>query len=190
MARKPKSWWQLKKIRHRDAILLASISSAFLLAGEVQTQAFFYQQYLKPVSGNPLAFVLTLALIVLAFTTYFGGILVLMGGVNFLWNRVARGRFLVSLGVGLSFLGLARQFAIATLATGSPLQALVFYTTGYVGVGLVLGFASHTLMSEYAIMLKKRGNLIWRRWRRARLPRRRVERSNGRSRGARRVKSS
>ncbi len=181
-----KSWWRLKQVRHRDAVILSVMSSAFLLAGQVPLQEDLYATYLAPVVQQPLLFLANAVLLILAYTTYFGGILVLMGGVNFLWNRVARGRFLVSLGVGVSFLLLLKQIALAILLTGSPLAAFLVFTTGLAGIGMLLGFASYTLMVEYALMLKKHARRVWRRWRKARRPARR----NGRSRSTSRLRTS
>ncbi len=165
-----KSWWRLKKIRHRDAVVLASLSSALLLAGQVPLQESLYAQYLLPVSSEPLIFLFNAVLIVLAYMSYFAGFLVLIGGINFLWGRVGRGRFLLSLGVGLSLIGLVKQLALAVLTTGSPLAAVTFFTTSLQGLGLLTGFASYALMHEYALMLKKHARSMWRQWRRSKRP--------------------
>lgn len=165
-----KSWWRLKKIYHRDAVILSSLSSALLLAGQVYNTQNLYNEYLAAVVGEPLLFLLNTILLVLAYMSYFGGILVLMGGINFLWGYVSRGRFLLSLGVGLSLLSLLKQIAIAILTTGSPLAAVTFFTTSLVGLGLITGFASYAIMHEYALMLKKHARSMWRQWRRARRP--------------------
>lgn len=176
---KPRSWWMLKKIRHRDAVALSVLSSSFLLAGEVSNQHIenLYTDYLAVHLQDPALFLLYVVLVVLAYTTYFGGILVLLGGIHFSWGRVSRGRFLLSLGVGLSFLALLKQFALATLQ-GSPFAVLLLFTTSLTGVGLLFGLASHMLMGEYALMLKKHAKTMWRRWRKARRPRRRGARVN------------
>lgn len=166
-----KSWWRLKKIRHRDAVILSAISSALLLAGQVPVQQELYQEYLLPVSTEPVVFFFDVILLILAYMSYFGGILVLIGGVNFLWGQVSRGRFLLSLGVGLSLISLLKQIALAVLTTGSPVAAVTYFTTSLVGLGLLTGFVSYALMHEYALMLKKHARSMWRQWRRARRPR-------------------
>ncbi len=168
---KPKTWWRLKKVRHRDAVALSALSSALLLAGQIQNQAGLYNTYLAAEVHEPLLFVLDVGLIVLAYMSYFGGILVLIGGVNFLWGQVGRGRFLLSLGVGVSLLSLLKQLALSVLNTGSPDAAVTYFTTSLVGLGLITGFASYALMHEYALMLKKHARSAWRQWRRARRPR-------------------
>lgn len=183
---KVRSWWRLKKIYHRDAVILSVISASCLIAGELASQSgipYLYSVYLAPVQNQPVVFLVYVALVVLAFTTYFGGIFVLLGGLHFSWGRVGRGRFFISLGVGLSFLGLARLFALAVLQTGSPLSFFFSYTP-LVGVGLITGFVSHTLMGEYTLMLKKHAKSAWRRWRRvARRPRPARRRSRGATNG-------
>lgn len=166
-----KSWWRRKKIYHRDAVILASLSSALLLAGQVPVQQTLYAQYLLPVAGEPLIFLFNSILIVLAYLSYFAGILVLIGGVNFLWGYVSRGRFLLSLGIGLSLITLLKVIALAVLATGSPVAAITYFTGSMVGLGLLTGFVSYALMHEYALMLKKHARNMWRQWRRARRPR-------------------
>ncbi len=166
-----KSWWRLKKARHRDAVVLSSLSSALLLAGQIPNTQLLYSQYLASVVGEPLLFFLETTLLVLAYMSYFGGILVLMGGVNFLWGYVSRGRFLLSLGVGLSMLSLLKQLALAILSTGSPWAAVTFFTSSFIGLGLITGFGSYALMHEYALLLKKHARSMWRQWRRARRPR-------------------
>lgn len=174
-----KSWWRKKKIRHRDAVVLSVLSASFLLAGQLPVQEGIYDQYLMPVSQQPLLFLVNAILVALAFTSYFAGVLVLVGGVNFLWGKIGRGRFLVSLGVGLTTLVLVKQFALAILVTGSPIAVLVFFATTLTGFGLILGFASYALMHEYALMLKKHAKSMWRQWRT-----RRTKPSRRRSRGS------
>jgi hypothetical protein len=176
---KAKTWWRLKKIRHRDAVVLSAISSALLLAGQVPNQQLLYEDYLASVSSEPFLFFFNVILLFLAYMSYFGGILVLMGGVNFLWGRVSRGRFFLSLGVGLSLISLLKQIALAVLTTGSPVAAVAYFTTSLVGLGLITGFASYALMHEYALMLKKHARNMWRQWRRARRPRPTRRRTRG-----------
>ncbi len=169
---KVQSWWRLKKVFHRDAVILSVASSSCLLAGEFVSQTgipSLYVQYLAPVQEQPLLFLLYGTLVVLAYTTVFGGAFVLLGGLHFSWGRVDRGRFLVSFGVGLSVLGLSKSLALATLTTGTPLSYFLS-NVPLVTIGLFLGFASHLLMGEYALMLKKHAKSAWRRWRRARRP--------------------
>jgi len=168
---KVRSWWRIKKIRHRDAVALSVLSSAMLLAGQVPIQEGLYQQYLLPVAQEPLVFAFNMILIILAYTSYFGGILVLLGGINFLWGRIGRGRFLVSLGIGISTLILLKQISLSILTTGSAVAILVYFTTTLSGLGLIVGFVSYVLMHEYAIMLKKHAKNAWRQWRRSRRPR-------------------
>lgn len=182
---KVRSWWRRKKIYHRDAVALSSLSSACLLAGELVYQGglpWVYASYLAPVENQPLLFVVNLMLSLLAFTSVFGGILVLIGGVNFLWGRVSRGKFLLGLGVGLSALGLARLAAYYTLTLGSPFILFSVETTSLIGIGVLLGVASDVMMGEYALMLKKHAKSAWRQWRQGRRPTRRRGRSsvNGR----------
>lgn len=170
---KVRSWWRRKKIYHRDAVLLSVASSACLLAGELVYQGglpWIYASYLAPVANEPLVFLANLLLSLLAFTSVFGGILVLMGGVNFLWGKVGRGRFLLGLGVGLSALGLIRLAAYYTLTLGSPLILLSVETTSLIGIGVLTGVASDILMGEYALMLKKHARSAWKQWRDARRP--------------------
>lgn len=182
---KVRSWWSLKKVCHRDAVILSVVSSACLLSGEFASQTgipWLYNTYLARVADQPPLFVLYTALVVLAYTTYFGGIFVILGGLHFSWGRVDRGRFLVSLGVGVSFLGLLKQFALAMLNTGTPLTFFVGFT-GLIGIGLLIGFASHLLMGEYALMLKKHAKSAWRQWRRSRRPRPARRRARGSATG-------
>ena len=167
-----RSWWRLRQVRHRDAVALSVLSSASLLAGELANQDLptLYARYLGPVANDPALFVLRLGLILLAFTTVFGGILVLLGGIHFSWGRVSRGRFLLGLGVGFGLIGLLGKIAQATLATGTPMGVLVTLTTTLTGLGILLGVASQVIMAEYALMLKKHARNAWRQWRRANRP--------------------
>src|SRR5438445_12480331 len=166
---KPRSWWRMRQIRHRDAVALAVLSAAFLLAGELVNQDIpsVYEKYiLQSGALNNLGFlILIVALILLGFTTYFGGIFVLLGGLHFSWGRVTRGRFLVGLGIGVSLLGFVSRLARATLTTGSPLTELVPLTESLTGLGILFGIASHTIMGQYALMIKKHARRVWRRWR-------------------------
>lgn len=176
-----RSWWRMRQVRHRDAVVLSVLSSAFLLAGELANNDIpaLYQTYIigRGALSNPAFLVFVVALIILGFTTYFGGIFVLLGGLHFSWGRVSRGRFLVGLGIGVSFLGLIGRLARATLTTGTPLSELVPLTTTLTGLGILFGLGSHTLMSQYALMLKKHAKRVWRRWRKTHRPSRPSSRS-------------
>lgn len=117
---KVRSWWRRKKVYHRDAVILSVLSSACLLAGELADQDIsgLYRHYIAPVLGDPAILLWNVTLTLLVFTTYFGGILVLLGGINFLWGRGSRGRFFTGLGTGISSLSLLRLIAYATLTLG------------------------------------------------------------------------
>src|SRR2546422_8687780 len=164
---KPRSWWRMRQIRHRDAVALAVLSASLLLAGELANQDIqsVYQKYIVPSGAlnNPGFLILIVTLVILGFTTYFGGVFVLLGGLHFSWGRVSRGRFLVGLGIGVSLIGLLSRLAQAGLVTGTPLPAIVPYTTSLTGLGILLGFVSHTLMAQYAILLEKHAKRLWRR---------------------------
>ncbi len=159
--------------------MLSVLSAACLLAGEVADQhiLLIYQDYLSPYTTEPALFLSNLVLVIFAYTTYFGGILVLLGGIHFSWGRVDRGRFLVSFGIGISFLGLLKQVATAILVQGTPTNVFLSLTASLTGLGILLGFMSHILMGEYALMLKKHAKTMWRRWRRSRRSSRRGTRS-------------
>ncbi len=177
---KARSWWSLRKLRHRDAVILSMLSSACLLAGELVNQDIrgAYDLYLQPVVGNPPVFVFTLILTILAFTTYFGGIFVLLGGLHFSWGRVGRGRFLVGLGLGISVIGLVSRLARATLTPGGLDVEIRQFTATITGIGVLLGIGSHMLMGQYALMLKKHAKKAWRRWRRTNRPTRPARRTS------------
>lgn len=177
-----RSWWQKRRIKHRDAVALCVLSASFLLAGELSNPVLveIYARYLAPHLANPPLFLFYGSLAVLGFTTAFGAALVLLGGWYFLQGRIPRGRFFVGLGIGLTSLGFASRLAYHTLTAGSPIPFLEFLTTTLTGVGVLLGLASHTLMGQYALLLKKHARTAWRRWRRSRRPSRRSSRRNGR----------
>lgn len=166
---KPRSWWRMRQIRHRDAVALAVLSAASLLAGELVNRDIpsVYETYIlrSGALNNLGVLIVTVALIILAFTTYFGGVFVLLGSLHFSWGRVGRGRFLVGLGIGVSLIGLMSRLAQAILTTGTPVTAIIPYTTSLTGLGILFGFVSHTLMGQYALLLKKHAKRVWRRWR-------------------------
>ena len=169
---KVRSWWRRKKVYHRDAVILAALASACLLAGELANQdvAGIYRTYIAPVLGNPALLLWNALLAVLAFTNYFAGILVLLGGIDFLWGHASRGRFFVGVGTGLSSLVLLRLIAYATLTSGRPYLVFAGYAGSLSGIGLLLGFGSYFLMHEYSLMLKKHARNAWRQWRKTRRP--------------------
>lgn len=166
---KPRSWWRMRQIRHRDAVALAVLSASFLLAGELVNRDIpnVYETYIvqSGALNNVGVLILVVALIILAFLPYFGGLFVLLGGLHFSWGRVGRGRFLVGLGIGVSLIGMLSRLAQAILTTGTPVTAIVPYTTSLTGLGILFGFVSHTLMGQYALLLKKHAKRVWRRWR-------------------------
>jgi hypothetical protein len=180
---KDQSWWQLRQVRHRDAVALAVVSSACLLAGEVADSNIttVYRDYIAQYLNNPPVLVVLIALILVGFTTYFGGIFVLLGGLHFSWGRVGRGRFLIGLGLGVSLLGLTGRLARTILTSGKPFgdpfAALLVVTAGLTGIGILLGLLSHSLMGRYALMLKKHAKRALRRWRKSRRPTRRSSKS-------------
>jgi hypothetical protein len=171
MARAPASWWKARRVKHRDAVILCVLSSAFLFAGELTNQPALrtiFSQYLAPYVDQPAVFVLNALLAGFAFTTAFGAVLVLLGGWYFLRGKVPRGRFLVGLGVGLTSLTLANRIAYAWLVQGTPLAYLSPLATSPTGIGILIGVVAHTLMGQYALLLKRHARQAWRRWRRAR----------------------
>jgi hypothetical protein len=192
---KEKSWWRLRQIRHRDAVILSVLAASCLLGGQLTDNVAnctslgsqpcsitgIYQDYIVPYLNNPPVLVALIALALLGFTTYFGGIFVLLGGLHFSWGRVGRGRFLLGLGLGVSLLGLIGRLSRMILTTGKPfgdpLVALLAVTASLSGLGILLGIASHTLMGEYALMLKKHAKRVLRRWRKSRRPARRLSKS-------------
>jgi hypothetical protein len=189
---KDKSWWRLRQIRHRDAVILSVVSASCLLAGELTDSVTacssppcslpaIYQEFIFPYLNNPPVVLVLIALILLGFTTYFGGIFVLLGGLHFSWGRIGRGRFLIGLGLGVSLLGLVGRLSRTILTTGrpfgDPLVALFAVIAGLSGVGILIGILSHTLMGEYALMLKKHARRVFRRWRKSRRPARRSSKS-------------
>jgi hypothetical protein len=167
-----RSWWRMRRIKHRDTVVLAVLAAAFLLAGELVNNdiPLLYQSYIveRGALTNVALLVIIVALVILGFTTYFGGIFVLLGGMHFSWGRVSRGRFLVGLGIGVSLLGFVGRLARATLATWTPVAELITIASSLTGLGLLFGLASHSLMSQYALMLKKHARSVLRRWRRTR----------------------
>jgi len=164
------SRWKRRRLKHRDAVVLCVLSASFLFAGELANPVLqaIVAEYVVPYVDRPAVLVLNTILVGIAFTTAFGAVLVLLGGWYFMQGRIARGRFLVGLGVGLTSLSLASRIAYATLVSGSPLAFLGPLTTSPAGIGILLGVAAHTVMGQYALLLKKHGRAAWRRWRRAR----------------------
>src|SRR5213079_1055481 len=196
MAKREPSWWRLRQIRHRDAVILAILSAACLLGGQVTDNATqcasppcsisgIYEDYVAPYLNNPPVLVVLILLALLGFTTVFGGIFVLLGGLHFSWGRIGRGRFLTGLGLGVSLLGLVGKLSRTILAIGratgkpfgGPVVALLAVSVGLTGPGILLGIGSHTLMGHYALMLKKHAKRIWRRWRKSRRPTNRSSKS-------------
>src|SRR6267143_2368555 len=172
--KKDKSWWRLRQVRHRDAVILSLVSAACLLAAELTETAnsclsppcsvsAIYHDFIVPYLDNPPIVLVLITLTLLGFTTYFGGIFVLLGGLHFSWGRIGRGRFLTGLGLGVSLLGLVGKLSRTILAIGratgkpfgDPVVALLAVSVGLTGPGILLGIGSHTLMGHYALMLKK-----------------------------------
>src|SRR5438309_9414673 len=101
MAKKEPSWWRLRQIRHRDAVILAILSASCLLGGQITDNATqcasppctisrIYEHYLAPYLNNPPVLLVLILLSLPGFTTYFGGILLLLGGLHFTLGRVGR----------------------------------------------------------------------------------------------------
>src|SRR5207249_6707566 len=107
---KPRSWWRMRQIRHRDAVELAVLSAALLLAGELANQDIqsVYHKYIVPSGAlnNPGFLIRIVALVILAFTTYFGGVFVLLRGPHLVGGRMGCGRLLVDRGMGVDVLGI------------------------------------------------------------------------------------
>ncbi len=176
-----RSWWQRRRVKHRDGVALCVLSSSLLLAGEMTAPVLpeIYRLYLGPVLGDPPVFLLRAVLALLAFTTAFGAVLVLAGGWFFLAGRVSRGRFLVGLGVGFTALTIVSRIAYAALVSGTPLTFFLPLATTLSGLGVFVGVAAHTVMGQYALLLKRHAWTVWRRWRRARRRELRAARARG-----------
>src|SRR5213595_363461 len=166
MAKREPSWWRLRQIRHRDAVILAILSAACLLGGQVTDNATqcasppcsisgIYEDNVAPYLTNP-------------------PVLVLFGGLHCSSRRGGWGRFPLGLGLGVSLLGLVGRLSRTILTTGKPfgdpLIALLAVTASLSGLGILLGIVSHTLMGKYALMLKKHAKRVLRRWRKSRRP--------------------
>src|SRR3989475_2041483 len=97
---KPRSWWRMRQIRHRDAVALAVLSASLLLAGELANHDIqnLYQKYIEPPGAlyNPGFLILISTLVILGFTTNLGAFFVIVGGLHSSSRRVSRRRFLVS----------------------------------------------------------------------------------------------
>lgn len=158
----------MRRIKHRDAVTLCVLSASCLLAGELTTPILgqIYVQYLAPYLGSPAVFAVRALLAVFAFTTAFGAVLVLSGGWYFLQGRIGSGRMLVGLGVGLTSVSFASKLAYAVLVYDTPLRFLLPLATTLAGMGILFGFAAHVVMGQYALLLKKRARIVFRRWRR------------------------
>src|SRR5213594_2440494 len=170
-----RTWWRMRRVKHRDGVALCVLSSALLLAGEltsteVGSLRWIYREYLSASVMNPLVFVFQAVLALLAFTTAFGAILVSLGGWYFLIGRVGRGRFLVGFGVGFTSLTILSKVAYAVLVAGTPLAFFIPLATTLTGLGILVGAVAHTVMGQYALLLKKHARNALRRWRRARRP--------------------
>lgn len=160
----------MRRIKHRDAVALCTLSASLLLAGEFANPVLLdiYHRFLEPVLSEPTVLLVRGFLAVFAYTSSFGVVLVLLGGWYFLLGRIGRGRILVGLGVGLTSLSLFSRLAYATLVYGSPLPFLVPLATTFTGLGIMCGVMAHTLMGQYALLLKEHARTVWRRWRRPR----------------------
>ena len=164
------TWWERRKAKNQDAVALCVLSSAFLLAGELVVPVLqqVYAAYIEPVLGDPLLLLFRALLVVFAFTTSLGAILVNLGGFFFLRGKVPRGRFFVGLGVGLTSLSLANKLSYYTLVYGTPLAFLVPLATSLTGVGIIVGFAAHIIMGRYGQGVRNRLAARLRAWREAR----------------------
>lgn len=170
---KDRTWWRMRRVKHRDGVALCVLSSALLLAGELTSTGvgslrWIYREYLSASIPNPPLFVFQAVLAVFAFTTAFGAILVSLGGWYFLVGRVSRGRFFVGFGVGFTSLTILSKVAYSMLATGNPVTYFIPLATTLTGIGVLLGAVAHVVMGQYALLLKKHAKRAWRRWRRAR----------------------
>src|SRR3972149_5604644 len=66
----PRPWWRQRRVKHRDAVTLCVLSSAFLLAGEIANPvlASLYAEFLAPVLGEPALFAFRALLVFFGFT--------------------------------------------------------------------------------------------------------------------------
>lgn len=162
--------WRGQRVKHREAVALCVLSSSLLLAGELAVPVLqdVYVRYLQPVVADPVILGVRLMLVVFAFTTSLGAILVDLGGWYFLRGRIPRGRFLVGLGVGFTSLSLANKLSYYTLVYGTPLAFLVPLATSLTGLGILFGLTAHLVMGRHGRKVSKRLASAMRRWRRAR----------------------
>src|SRR2546421_9666349 len=78
--KKDKSWWRLRQVRHRDAVILSLVSAACLLAAELTETAnsclsppcsvsAIYHDFIVPYLDNPPIVLVLITLTLLGFTT-------------------------------------------------------------------------------------------------------------------------
>ena len=151
------------RIKNVDGVALAVATAGLLFAGEL-TNAVLRTLIAKYVGDqpNPVLAAGALVLVFFAFTSAFGSFLALVAGALFAQNEVSRGRFFLSLGIGLSVLGLLSKIALSILSTDPTF--LAWYGQTLTGLGLLVGIATQIAMSHHAMALKKR----WRKLRKQR----------------------
>src|SRR2546428_11435933 len=121
-----RTWWRMRRIKHRDAVALCVLSSALLLAGQPPPGLVgIYVRYLQPVQGNLPLFALYAVLSIFAFTTTFGAVLVFGGGGYFLLGGGSPGRLLAGVRVGVPAPPRAGRGALAGTRGGPPARFLL-----------------------------------------------------------------
>lgn len=107
------------------------------------------------ISESPVAdFLAKLGLLALGVLAFFGGLLVIVGGLAFGRGALSQGQFLITLGTGASAVGIFVRILTVALED-RELRAIHYLFTTLSGIGLIAAVVARILASQHLVKWKE-----------------------------------
>ncbi|WP_455391735.1 hypothetical protein [[Eubacterium] cellulosolvens] len=144
-------------VRNRTAAVLAVIGGLLILIGGGTGMAAFLTEIsdiIQDLLGGPNQ-VVEIIFLILIFIAALGGLSVMLGGLLIYKNHILLGKILIALGAGLGLIGLIIGLISAT-AQGKVTQFFAWFTTSFLGLGIILSLVARFMAKRVEADDKKK----------------------------------
>jgi hypothetical protein len=137
-------------IRNKLAGTLAIVSGVLFLVSGYHPSTAVYDLIvagLKEYTAKDVWQVAIVPIGILAFIAQLGGIVVIVGGVLFLKNRITSGKFLVMIGTGQGILTIILSLVLGLASEGTNFLSnyVLWFTGTAAGIGIICSIISRTV---------------------------------------------
>lgn len=137
-------------IRNKLAGTLAIVSGVLFLVSGYHPSTAVYDLIvagLKEYAAKDVWQVAIVPIGILAFIAQLGGIVVIVGGVLFLKNRITSGKFLVMIGTGQGILTIILSLVLGLASEGTNFLSnyVLWFTGTAAGIGIICSIISRTV---------------------------------------------